>query len=281
MPVGSVGKWLVLGTLVAALGAGGCKEDDNGGDTPPDAGGGGGGDGGVKDAGGGTTDSGAATDAGPKDSGSTVTDAGSDAAPPVMCGGKACTAYSPNQLIPAFPPGCAKSATDAEVCGLAGYGANAYPEAGFPAFIERDAPGAVSASCGAFLESKIEMPVDGGVPDGGDAGVMNGQIDTKRVLMLSGTNYDVALVYPGCCTPLGFCSGDTGKGTSVSTFGVLPSNGGFGCLDPKVFLQAAPPLQQIKCDPTSGMIMLPAGDAGSDAGNDAGPSDAGADGGNG
>jgi hypothetical protein len=263
--------------LVAALGAGGCKED-NGDDTPPakDAGGGGTTDAG---GGGGTTDAGA-TDAGAKDSGSTATDAGSDAAPPVMCGGKACMAYSPNALVPAFPPGCAKSTADAEVCGLAGYGANAYPEAGFPAFLEKDAPGKESPSCGAFLESKIEMVADGGQGDGGaDAGAMNGAIDTKRVIMVSGMTIDVALVYPGCCTPLGFCSGDTAKGTSVSTFGTNASNGGFGCLDPKVFLQAAPAaLQQIKCDPTSGMIMLPSGDAGA---SDAGASDASADAGNG
>lgn len=271
MPVGSVGKWLVLGTLVAALGAGGCKEDDEPTGTP-DAGGG------TPDAGGGT-DSGA-TDAGAKDSGPAA-DAGSDAAPPVVCGGKTCMGYSPSALVPNFPPGCAKSTSDAEVCGLAGYGANAYPEAGFPAFLERDAPGAVSTSCGAFLESKIEMAVDAGAQgDGGaDAGAMNGMIDTKRVIMVSGMTIDVALIYPGCCTPLGFCSGDTGKGTSVSSFGTMASNGGFGCLDPKVFLQAAPAaLQQIKCDPTSGMIMLPAP---SDAGSDAGPNDAGADGGNG
>jgi hypothetical protein len=61
----------------------------------------------------------------------------------------------------------------------------------------------------------------------------------------------------------------------------MMSNGGFGCLDPKILLQAAPPLQQIPCDPTTGMIKVPAGDAGTDGGSDGGASDASADGGNG
>jgi hypothetical protein len=260
--------------LVATLGAGGCKEDD-GDDPTPDSGGGGTPDSG----GGGGTDSGA-VDAGPKDSGG-GSDSAADTGPTATCGGKTCTGYSPSALVMPFPPGCATSALDAEVCGLAGYGANAYPEAGFPAFLERDAPGKESPSCGAFLESKIEMAVDAGA-DAGDAGVMNGLIDTKRTIPLNATtNLDVALVYPGCCTPLGFCTGDTGKGTSVSSFGTMASNGGYGCLDPKVFLQAAPAaLQQVPCDYATGMIKAPAGDAGTDAGTDSGASDAGADGGN-
>lgn len=276
MPVGSVGKWLVLGTLVAALGAGGCKEDD--------------GDEGPTDTGTPTVDSGG-TDSGPADSGTREAgpaDTGVDAAPAVMCGGKTCMTHQASPLLPAFPAGCAKSALDAEVCGLIGTAANAYPEAGFPMFVENNAPGAESVSCGAFLESKIEMPMDAGAGvDAGDSGYPNMQLDIKRSIPLSATmNLEVALIYPGCCTPLGFCSANTSKGTSVSSFGQMPSNGGFGCLDPKILLQAAPAaLQQIRCDPTSGMIMAAPADAGtdgggSDAGSDAGASDAGADGGN-
>jgi hypothetical protein len=270
MPVGSVGKWLVLGTLVAALGAGGCKEDD--------------GDDGPSDTGTPTVDSGGGTDSGPADSGaprdSGPADTGVDAAPPVMCGGKVCTTHQASPLLPAFAAGCATSAMDAEVCGLIGVAANAYPEAGFPMFVEKDAPGIASPSCGAFLESKIEMPGDGGQAD---SGYGNMQLDTKRTIPLSATmNLEVALIYPGCCTPLGFCSANTSMGTSVSSFGQMMSNGGFGCLDPKILLQAAPAaLQQIPCDPATGMIKVPAGDAGADGGSDGGASDAGADGGNG
>jgi hypothetical protein len=271
MPVGSVGKWLVLGTLVAALGAGGCKEDE-------------GDDEGPSDTGTPTADSGGGQDSGPADSGAKEAgpaDTGVDAAPPVMCGGKVCMTHQASPLVPAFAAGCAKSAMDAEVCGLIATAANAYPEAGFPMFIENNAPGVDSVSCGAFLESKIEMPGDAGA-DAGDSGYGNMQLDTKRSIPLSATmNLDVALIYPGCCTPLGFCSANTSKGTSVSSFGQMMSNGGFGCLDPKILLQAAPvQLQQVPCDPQTGMIMVPASDAGTDGGSDASASDASDDGGN-
>src|SRR5689334_727031 len=142
MPVGSVGKWLVLGTLVATLGAGGCKEDDSDEPAPKDAGGT------VDAGGGGDKDSGSATDAGAKDSG--PTDAGAkDTGPVVTCGGKMCMEYSPSPgIVPAFPPGCAKSVADAEVCGLASIGAGASADSGAPAFLEKDAPGVASAACG-------------------------------------------------------------------------------------------------------------------------------------
>jgi hypothetical protein len=273
MPVGSVGKWLVLGTLAATLGAGGCKEDPE--DPPPaDAGNT------PTDAGNTPTDSGA-TDSGARDSGST--DAGTDAGAPVICGGATCTSHQVNPVLPAFPAGCAKDHLDAEVCGIST--ASTLPQdAGFPAFLPKDAPGVASSTCGAFLESKIEMPVDGGT---GDSGAMNGFLDSKRTLMIGGMNIEVGLAYPGCCTPLGFCSGNTKEGTSYSALAPMgsPSNGGFGCMDSKYFLQAAPAaLQQVPCDPATGVIKATdggAGEGGTDGGTDSGASDAGADGGNG
>lgn len=271
MPVGSVGKWLVLGTLVAALGAGGCKEDPE--EDAPDTGTG-------TDSGTPDTGTGGGTDSGARDGGTSPTDAGMDAAPAVMCGGKTCMTHQASPLLPAFAAGCAKSALDAEVCGLIATAAGAYPEAGFPLFIENNAPGVDSPSCGAFLEQMIEgsMLADAGQgADAGDSGYPNGQVDTKRSFPLGGMSLEVFLIYPGCCTPTGFCSTNSSKGTSVSSFGQMASNGGFGCLDPKIAFQAAPAaLQQVPCDPQTGeMKPLP------DGGTDAGASDAGADGGNG
>src|SRR5262245_11198554 len=108
MPVGSVGKWLVLGTLVAALGAGGCKEDEE--ETP---------DTGPADTGAPVVDAG--TDSGPRDSGPADTGPAMDSAPPpVMCGTPAmtCTEHEINPALPKVAPGCAKNAADAEVCGI-------------------------------------------------------------------------------------------------------------------------------------------------------------------
>jgi hypothetical protein len=129
-----------------------------------------------------------------------------------------------------------------------------------------------------FLESKIEGASDAGQSaDAGDSGIGNGLVDTKRTITLLGMMADVFLVYPGCCRPDGVCSIDTAKGTSVSSFGTNPSNGGYGCIDPKISFAAAPAaLQQVPCDSTTGMIKAPS----TDGGTDAGPTDAGADGGN-
>jgi hypothetical protein len=264
---------LVLGTLVATLGAGGCKEDDtdepakDAGNTPADSGGNGG------------TDSGA-TDAGAKDSGG-GTDAAMDAAPPVMCGTPKmlCTEHKISDLLPATQPGCATNAADAEVCGIS---STQVLMGGDPKFFEKNAPGKDSPSCGAFFDS-VEPVSDAGVVDGGGKGNM--AFDTNTTIL--GTIM-VALKYPGCCTPNGYCSINGAMGMSSVTGGAyMPSNNGYGCVNPAFFFKnSAPALAAIPCDADSGMIKLPASDGGTDGGSsdggssDGGASDAGADGGN-
>jgi hypothetical protein len=264
MPVGSVGKWLVLGTLVATLGAGGCKED-NGDDTPTDSGTGGGADTGT----GGGTDSGAA-DAGPKDSGAAA-DATMEAAVAVMCGTPpvACTGHTTG--LGPVAPGCAHNYQDAEVCGISSATILMGAE---PKFLEKNAPGVASTSCAMFYDSRETAP-DGGVPDGGMATMGNGLIDT--VLMVSGLT--ISLQYPGCCTKAGFCSGDGKLGKASLAGGAYnDSDNGYGCMESSIFFRSLPvQAQKIPCDPVSGVITQ---SASGDAGADAGASDAGADGGN-
>ncbi len=264
MPVGSVGKLLVLGTLVAALGAGGCKEDE---EETPDTGLGNRDSGMVTPDAGGGTDSGA-RDAGPADTGPAV----DSAAPPVTCGtpAKTCEAHEINPALPKVAAGCAKNAADAEVCGISSMSLLMGAD---PKFLEKDAPGVASASCGAFLDG-VEPALDAGtIPDGG--GKQNGVFDTQTTIL--GT-IQVLLKYPGCCTPRGYCSVNGGQGmSSVMGGAYMPSNNGYGCVESTHMFRTAPPLQMVPCDPDSGMIMLPAGDGGSDGG----ASDAGADGGNG
>ena len=267
MPVGSVGKWLVLGTLVATLGAGGCKEDD-GDDPTPDAGGG------TPDSGGGGgTDSGA-SDGGAKDSGGGGGDSGGAMDAGVKCGSPAveCTGHTTG--LGPVAPGCAKNWEDAEVCGISSMTVLMGAE---PKFLEKNAPGVPSESCAKFYDSQETIP-DGGT-DSGTIG--NGLINTT---ILNGA---IMLQYPGCCTKLGFCSGDGKLGKSSTDRGVTwnDSDNGYGCMESIHFFRSLPPAaQKIPCDPTTGVIKLPASDAGTDAGSDggsdAGASDAGADGGN-
>ena len=261
MPVGSVGKWLVLGTLVAALGASGCKEDDGGEDDPVDSG--------RVDAGNTPTDSGNPT----TDAGNPTTDAGMDAGgiscgqPPVACTGHM-TGLGP------VAPGCARNYADAEVCGISS--ANVLAGAD-PKFLEKNAPGAPSPSCAAFVDSREQPLADGGVyPDGGGKG--NGRIDSVRNI----SALTIYLNYPGCCTKRGFCSGFGTEGMAATAGTYAPSDNGYGCMESTIFFGPTSPAAMIPCDPNSGMIMLPPpADGGTDGGTDGGASDAGADGGNG
>lgn len=260
MPVGSFGKWLMLGTLVAAIGATGCKEDD--GESPPA-------DTGVPDSGGGPVDAGVA-DTGPKDSGSPADTGPTDSAVPdanVMCGTLTCTPHVIMLTGAVVAAGCSVSALDAAVCGISTSTLGGV-DAGLPAFVEKAAPGIESAECGKFIDN-LEATPDGGLVDGGAKG--NGKVDV--------TTGGFPISYPGCCNEAGFCSADTNKGKLGGSTDVA---GGYGCLTPAIFLArfiTTPADRFVRCSPTDGKLI----DAGtsSDAGGDAGPTDAGADGGNG
>ena len=266
MSVGSVGKWLSLGALVVALGAVGCGDDDEGGDkkdSGTDAGGGtGGGSDAGKDAGGGT---------GGGDGG--ASDAGADSGKqPVVCGGKTCADW-PTAAV-TFPAGCALNAQDAEVCGISAVPVFG-PDAGFT-YLEAHAPGLDSPSCGVFLD-RLDTTEDGGLAVA-DAGT-KGNMKQDRFIQITGVGA-VQISTPGCCTPKGYCSGNSDKGEAVLSPGTppMPSNGGFGCMQADAFLRTLPESARVRCDVDSGVLIPPApSDAGSDAGgSDAGASDAGA-----
>jgi len=266
MSVGSVGKWLSLGALVVALGAVGCGDDDKGGeekDSGTDAGGGtGGGSDAGKDAGGGTGggDGGGATDGG-----------GDSGKPPVMCGGKMCADW-PTAAV-TFPAGCALNAQDAEVCGISAVPVFG-PDAGFT-YLEAHAPGVDSPTCGAFLD-RLDTTEDGGLA-AADAGTKN-NMKQDRFIQITGVGA-VQISTPGCCTPKGYCSGNSDKGEAVLAPGAAPSpsNGGFGCMQADAFLRTLPESARVRCEVDSGVLIPPAAsDAGSDAATgDGGASDAG------
>jgi hypothetical protein len=264
MSVGSVGKWLSLGALVVALGAVGCGDDDEGGKDEKDSG---------TDAGGGTM--GGGSDAGMDSGGGTGGgDAGNDSGPAVvMCGGKTCSAHT--TAAGTFAAGCAVNAQDAEVCGISAvpiFG----PDAGFT-YLEKNAPGIDSTSCGVFLDA-LDTTADGGRADP-DAGT-KGNMKQDRFITLSGMAIQIST--PGCCTPKGYCSGNSDKGEAILAPGTpaQPSNGGFGCMQADAFLRAVPMSAWQRCDTDSGVLIPPApSDAGTDGGggSDAGASDASAD----
>lgn len=257
MSVGSVGKWLSMGLLVASLGAVGCGGDDDKEE--------------VKDAGG-TPDAGGddEKDAGDeeKDAGGGSMDAGTDSGgpAPVVCGGKTCAGHSTGASM--FAAACALNYQDAEVCGLDAkdiFGADSGQR-----YQEAHAKGVASPTCGAFLDA-LDTLADGGLAPA-DAGTKgNGKQD--RYLTITGLPNAVQLSTPGCCTPAGMCSGDTDNAEAILAPGAAasPSNGGFGCMNGDAFLRAVPEAARRKCDPTTGMIIIPpASDAGTDAGADAG-----------
>lgn len=269
MSVGSVGKWLSMGLLVASLGAVGCGDDDE----KKDAGGGG-----TPDSGGDTPDAGG----GEEDSGSL--DAGSDAAPQgcpdnpgamnACCGPNKdmlCTPFM--QTLQTLGAGCALDALDAEVCGVSS-ALLSLGDAG-PRFVEKNATGASSPSCAAFYD-QLERGADGGV--GQFRG--NGVIDSTR--MFGATTF--LLRYQGCCTKAGLCTvnGQDGGVDTQGTGTYGPSDNGYGCLNPAYAFGAYPTdagpalgnlnLRAIPCDPGTGMIKvtLPSPDAGAtDASADA------------
>lgn len=234
---------LALGGVIVS----GCGDDD--GDDDDD----------VRNDGGATDGSAPRTDGG-TDGGGPRLDGGMDSGmmmQPVICGGQTCTGHTTGLGMVA--PGCALNAADAQVCGISSASLGG-PDAGIPLFVEKDAPGVASATCGAFYDS---LEADGGVGKG------NGRINT--VLMTQGLT--IPLSYPGCCTRRGFCSGDTSMG--IATFGGsdMPSNGGYGCMDSRYFFRSLPEqVRAIPCDPATGIIrpaMVP--DAGA---RDSGVADA-------
>lgn len=257
MPVGSVGKWLVLGTLVAALGASGCKEDD-GDEGPADTGTG------TPDTGTGSPDTGTGggNDAGAGDSGTGPADSGTMQDANVMCGTLSCSPHTIMLSGAVVAPGCTKNAFDAGVCGISTSTLGGV-DAGLPEFLEKGAPGVASTDCAEYIDLLEPVP-DGGAADGGPRG--------NKLVDVTTNNFPIS--YPGCCTADGFCSADTNKGKLMGTLDV---SGGYGCMTPAVFLArflTDLPSRFVPCDPDSGMI-LPRGDGGTDGGTSDGGSDSG------
>jgi hypothetical protein len=210
----------------------GCGDDDGDDDVDPGDGGGQA-EGGIRNDGGldGSMDARVDAEAGSPE-------AGSGGA--IMCGALSCTPHMPNALIN-IPAACgAKNAAGADVCGLSTAPLGG-ADAGLPAVLEKNAPGVASAACGAAVDS-FELGAAKG----------NGRIDST--VAVGAMSY--AITYPGCCTPKGFCSGDTSMGIVLN----MPSNGGFGCMEPSAFFAKAPALANIRCNPTSGALVI--GDGG-------------------
>lgn len=216
----------------------------------------------------GRVDSGAGADSGvdeldaggqDRDSG-TAQDAARDTS--VSCGSpaKVCTPHT----IPSvgdIAAGCALDYQDAEVCGISSQHVLMGAE---PKFLEKNAKGVASASCGAFYDS-LELAADAGA-----AGMGNGRIDKGVVVTIAGMPMTLRISYPGCCTEKGFCSADGNMG--MSAYGA--SQSGFGCMESTSFFRYLPevgaagtpgagyPLRAIPCDPVSGTILLPVLDGG-------------------
>ncbi len=162
--------------------------------------------------------------------GGAAQDAAREASASATCGSppKVCTAHT----IPSvgdIAAGCALNYQDAEVCGISSQHVLMGAE---PKFLEKNAKGAASASCGAFYDS-LET-ADGGTAAA--AGIGNGRIDKGVVVAIGGAPMTLRISYPGCCTEKGFCSGDGNKG--MSAYG--PSQSGFGCMDSASFFRYLP-----------------------------------------
>ena len=210
-----------------------------------------------------------------------VFDAAREPSPTAHCGSPptVCTAHAISG-VGELAAGCALNFADAEVCGVSSQHVLMGAE---PKFLEKNAKGVASPSCGAFYDA-LEPVGDAGVRDGGAAG--NGRIDKSVTVALNGVPTTLRISYPGCCTERGFCSGDGNKG--MSEYGM--SQSGFGCMESGSFFRYLPevgaagsaaeglPLRLIPCDRDSGVIMLPDRDASvADAASpDAGVADAGA-----
>ncbi|MFM2417717.1 MAG: hypothetical protein RL385_2440 [Pseudomonadota bacterium] len=277
----SVRKALLASGLFAALVVVACGDDnDDENATTVDAG--------ADDAG--DTPS---ADAGKADA-STSTDAGKTdaaAAAPVMCGSPAVTCTPHMILTGPVAAGCAKNEQDEEVCGISSANVLMGQE---PLFLEKNAPGVDSKSCGAFYDS-LETPAADAGTDAGSGSIGNGKIDVA--VKVAGMTYELS--YSGCCTSAGYCSGNGTTGTVLLAGSTIPSDNGYGCMKSQHFFTALPEvapagtpiaglkLREVPCDPKTGEIKLPmpavsdagTGDAGaSDAGvTDAGESDAGSD----
>jgi hypothetical protein len=265
----SVRKALLASGLFAALVVVACGDDNDDSDTTVDSG--------VDDAG--DTPS---TDAGKTDA-STSTDAGKTdaaAAAPVTCGSPAVTCTPHMILTGPVAAGCAKNEQDEEVCGISSTNVLMGNE---PLFLEKNAPGVDSTSCGAFYDS-LETPAADAGADAGSGSMGNGKIDVA--VKVAGMTYELS--YSGCCTSAGYCSGNGTTGTVLLAGSTIPSDNGYGCMKSQHFFNALPEvapagtpiaglkLREVPCDPKTGVIKLPT-PAGSDAGTgDAGAGDAGA-----
>ncbi|HEX6244940.1 MAG TPA: hypothetical protein VFZ61_28665 [Polyangiales bacterium] len=218
----------------------------------------------------------------PMDSG--ALDAAREASATASCGTppKTCTAHVITS-VGELAPGCALNYQDAEVCGISSQHV-LMGEA--PKFLEKNAKGVASPSCGAFYDA-LEGAADGGARDAGGAG--NGRVDKNVTVTLMGVPTTLRISYPGCCTERGFCSADGNKG--MSEYGASMS--GFGCMESSAFFRHLPAvgaagsagaghaLRAIPCDPDSGVIALPDLDAGAADAGDSGAADASADAGDG
>ena len=274
MSVGSVGKWLSMGLLVASLGAVGCGDDDE--NSTKDAGGGSK-DSGTSD-GGGTNDAGTSDGGGSDDGGSMDSGTPGNSCPDSPGSMNACCDIDGKSTLCEFfqgglgpvNAGCAKNPQGATVCGIS---SNILLNGAEPKFLEKNAPGAPSPSCAAFYD-KLERKDDGGPGDY----VNNGFIDTERVIGAAA----LKLRYQGCCTTNGFCTiSGTDGGLQQASGSYGPSDNGYGCLNPLIAFGRYPAdagpalgnlnLQQIPCDMGTGVIKvnLGGGDAGTDAGTDA------------
>jgi hypothetical protein len=239
--------------MVLALGAAmiGCGDDDgdDDDDTPVDAG---------RDTGTPAPDSGGPIDSGVRN------DGGMDAAmPAVVCGGTTCSAFTNTSGL-TFAPVCVKNAANMDVCGLSTAPLGGV-DAGYPAALERNAPGVASPTCGAFFDA-LE-PV-------GSATRGNGRINST--VMALGMNLPIS--YPGCCTAKGFCSGDTNMAKVTIGTSEMDTNANFGCMESTAFFRASPAaVRMITCNATTGALMLPTDAGVPDAGRtaDAGGMDSG------
>jgi hypothetical protein len=285
MPVGLVRKLTVAAIIAAAIGVVACKDDDEDPPVVPHDGGSPGGMAGGMDAavdsGGGTGGGDAAVDAA-RDTGpaAPMYEAGAPCmgwdGGPVQCGTKQC--FWHRTPLTCANPGCINA--DASICGIDTNTLGGV-DAGLPALLPYEAPGVDAPECATLIDS-FEA-ADAGPPDSGSKG--NGKIDSTRVIM----NLTVYLRYPGCCTPAGFCTVNTGKGEGMlmGTGMWNPSNSGYGCLSNRIAFAANPPAQSIYCNATTGALIDggagpgSSGDGGSGdgGGGDGGGGDAGADGG--
>lgn len=146
----------------------------------------------------------------------------------------------------ALVPGCARDWQDAEVCGISSV---SNPGTGVPPFLEKQAPGTASPSCGDLLD-RYDAVGDGGLvrPDASTTG--NQRLDVERIIGAA----SFLMSTPACCTPGGACSLDTGRGRVFFPPSTeADSNAGYGCMAPAWAFPTRPEAQKVACDPVTGV----------------------------